>query len=158
MKTLFLTNGMVSLVDDDLIYLQKYNFRLQKTRNGKPFYARCSIKGKEVLLHKIIMPEKNKIVDHINGDGLDNRRSNLRYVTHSENSQNKSKQKNNTSGYRGIWYRKDRGTFVAEFRCEKKTLLKKSFKSLPKAIDAWNEVAFKNGVPIEHLNKHKAEL
>lgn len=158
MKTIVLKNGMVATVDDDLEYLNKYIWTLQKTRNGKPFYARSSIKGKRILLHKLVMLDQNKIVDHINGDGLDNRRCNLRYVTHSENLQNKSKQKNNTSGYRGIWYRKDRGTFIAEFRCKKKTLLKKSFKSLPQAIEAWNEVAFQNGVPIQHLNKYKAEL
>lgn len=48
-------------------------------------------------------------IDHINGDPLDNRLTNLRIVTHSQNSFNKAKQSNNTTGYVGVVHRYKRG-------------------------------------------------
>ena len=53
-------------------------------------------------LHKVIMNEKNRIVDHINRNTLDNRRSNLRYVTRAENAANSNKRVSAT-GYRGVY-------------------------------------------------------
>jgi len=63
------------------------------------------VDGKRVkrLLHRLILKaEKGEIVDHINGDKLDNRRDNLRKVTCSQNNANRRIQKNNTSGYPGV--------------------------------------------------------
>ena len=42
-------------------------------------------------------------MDHINGNPMDNRRSNLRICTHYQNLHNRPKQKNNTVGYKGVW-------------------------------------------------------
>ena len=57
-----------------------------------------------VGIHYIPNPENKRCIDHINRDKSDNRLENLRWVTHSENNQNKGIIKTNKSGHRGICY------------------------------------------------------
>jgi len=52
-------------------------------------------------LHRLILPEV-KLIDHIDGDGGNNLRINLRPATNAQNTYNKGKNKNNTSGYKGV--------------------------------------------------------
>jgi hypothetical protein len=59
----------------------------------------------KLMLHRFIMnvTDPTKLIDHINYDKLDNRKSNLRVVTHSQNMQNQKKYCNNTTGYKGVY-------------------------------------------------------
>lgn len=61
-------------------------------------------------MHRLIAgTPKGLETDHINGDGLDNRRANLRHATTSQNQQNRGAQANNTSGFKGVsWSKADR--------------------------------------------------
>lgn len=78
-----------------------YNTYKEKKFCSHDGYAFCT----SGLLHRLIMkPPKGMIVDHINNNPLDNRRSNLRLVTPQENSRNMSKQKNTTSKYYGVFF------------------------------------------------------
>lgn len=63
-------------------------------------------KHKTILMHRLILglTKREKEADHINHYTSDNRKSNLRPVTRSQNSMNKSEQINNTSGYKGVNY------------------------------------------------------
>lgn len=65
--------------------------------------------GRNVMLHRLIMGVgPRQIVDHINHDSLDNRRSNLRLATNQQNSFNSRLSKRNTSGYKGVaWKARD---------------------------------------------------
>lgn len=64
-----------------------------------------------VTLHRFVIgcvPGDGKIVDHINGDGLDNRRENLRFVTKSQNAQNqRARSREASSVFRGVQRRED---------------------------------------------------
>lgn len=53
-------------------------------------------------------------IDHINGDPSDNRWANLRLATSSQQKINATRRKDNTSGYRGIWWEKRRSHWIAE--------------------------------------------
>lgn len=74
--------------------------------------------GSLVKLHRYIMSApKGLMVDHINGNTLDNRKNNLRIVTSSENQQNRrGAQRNSKSGVRGVCWHKQRGKWTTRIR------------------------------------------
>lgn len=64
-------------------------------------YPSTLISKKYKMLHRFIF-ETDKIIDHINGNKLDNRLINLREATHTENMQNRKTHKCNPTGYKGV--------------------------------------------------------
>ncbi len=95
MKEIKLTQGMVALVDDeDFEYLNQW--RWHACRSGKTFCARRIstqtnyVRRSPILLHRVIMnTPKDMQCDHINHNGLDNRKCNLRNCTCQENLRNR---------------------------------------------------------------------
>src|SRR5580693_5939275 len=90
MKVIELNKGQVAIVDDeDFLELAQYCWVV----DSKGYARRKTLgkrNGKVIKMHREIMkPESSKIyVDHINGNKLDNRRSNLRFASHAENAAN----------------------------------------------------------------------
>lgn len=85
---------------DDAIKVMRYSWCVSKTG-----YAVANIKGKVTKMHRYILGEAvcaNKLVDHKNGNSLDNRRSNLRICTHAENMRNVATKKTSKVGHLGI--------------------------------------------------------
>jgi hypothetical protein len=76
-------------------------------------------------------------IDHINCDKLDNRISNLREASRSENAINKTTQSNNTTGYKGVWKRKNLNSWVAEIGKDGKRIKLGSFASPQEAHQAY---------------------
>jgi hypothetical protein len=115
MKMIPLTQGKVALVDDeDFEYLMQWVW--SASRNTGTYYAiRNDYTGKHkvIFMHRVILnAPSNTMVDHANRNGLDNRRSNLRLCTSSQNTANSGPRSNNKSGYKGV--RKKRGKWSAE--------------------------------------------
>lgn len=102
MNKIELTQGKYTIIDDeDYKIFSKFKWCVS---NG---YAVRRVGGrknqKTLLLHREIMKTAGAMdTDHINGDKLDNRRSNLRVVTRSQNMANVPKRVNNKSGYKGV--------------------------------------------------------
>ena len=89
--------ALIDLEDVDNIKMYKWFFDGRYVRNS----------NKQKLHRTIIDVSEEKIIDHINHNTLDNRKSNLRICTQNDNAKNKSKQINNTSGVTGVsWYKK----------------------------------------------------
>ena len=124
-------------------------------RNGKLnaingyWKLQFKINGKinRLKVHRIIWemfngPIPNKIqIDHINGDGSDNRIENLRLATHSQNSSNrKSDYKNKTSKYKGIWWRSSRNRWVASLQYDNKDYWIGSFLNEEDAREAYLKI------------------
>lgn len=117
MKQIFLTQGKVALVDDeDFERLNLVNW--QAIHSGNTFYAVRMIrtfKGRcTERMHRCIVDAGLLHVDHIDGDGLNNQKSNLRVVTNRENSQNKHITK--TSKYPGVWWDKTHDSWHSQIQ------------------------------------------
>lgn len=96
-----LTNGGFAVIDDhDAPLVAGYRWR--GSHEHKVTYAVAWAAGKKIRMHRLIMgAAKGQIIDHANHDGLDNRRSNLRFCTHSQNCAN-SRFGNAKAGFRGV--------------------------------------------------------
>ena len=82
----------------DLPMIKRYTWHL-----GKRGYPATHVRRKTVVLHRLLFPNMDGYeIDHINGDKLDNRRSNLRPCTHQQNGFNQKRRHTNTSGYIGV--------------------------------------------------------
>jgi hypothetical protein len=92
-----------------------------------------------IQMHRLIMqPPRHLVVDHINGNGLDNRRANLRVCTQAENLRNRHTT-SNRSGFKGVTA--VMGGFKAEIRTQVKRIYLGYFKTAEEAAHAYNEAA-----------------
>lgn len=112
MREIALSRGMVALVDDEE-YESLSIHRWHATRGASTFYAARNVRSphgsRTVLMHRSILcaSAPGLEVDHANGDGLDNRRENLRLATRSQNNHNRTAYKTNKYGLKGVsWHRK----------------------------------------------------
>jgi len=118
MVTIPLTQGKVAVVDDCDAHLARYRWCVHF--NGRAWYAKrraiCP-DGRSIIvrLHRVILDIKDPSieVDHINRDGLDCRRCNLRLATHAQNAVNSPPCRRNTSGFKGVSWDKTRGQWQA---------------------------------------------
>lgn len=117
MKLIKLTQNKTAIIDDiDYEIISKYKWYARKDRNT--FYAQRKFKIKEkwknIMMHRFIMnPLPDMFIDHINRDGLDNQRKNLRIVTHSQNHFNEKIRSDNISGTKGVSWNKKNQKWIA---------------------------------------------
>ncbi|WP_446027824.1 HNH endonuclease [Lelliottia amnigena] len=115
-------------------------------------YHLVCVLGRRVGLHRIIWIVGNGFIpggmeiDHINGDKGDNRISNLRLCTPTQNRQNKSKYKNNKSGFKGVYYesaQRVKKPWRARIVVNKKAISLGNFLTKLEASQAYQEAAKK---------------
>lgn len=118
--------GQLYVIVDQSDYedLVRHNWSVLKDPRRRTFYARRSVrrpdgKNESILMHRLLLPGAEQ-VDHINGNGLDNRRANLRAATHSQNQHNRGLQVNNTSGYIGVGWDAKLGKWRASIAADGK--------------------------------------
>lgn len=117
MQEIALTQGLIALVDDeDFEELMQFKWYAKKDRERTFYAVRNAHQGgirKTVRMHRAIVPcPTGMVIDHVNGDGLDNRRDNLRAVTHQQNAMNRRGRKNLTSGVKGVHRNGDKWRMV----------------------------------------------
>jgi hypothetical protein len=136
MKEIQLSQGKVALVDDeDYEWLSQWKW--SASRYEHIFYAQHRSKG---LMHRLITgAKKNEFVDHINRDGLDNRRQNIRICTLAENNRNRINKQPSKSGYRGVKQRGHR--YEASIKFNNKAIYLGAFKNPEDAAKAYDEAA-----------------
>lgn len=116
MREISLTQGQVALVDDE-DYAALAQFRWSAHKRGKSFYAMRAKPRPEIgsiLMHRVITCAGDGLsVDHVDGDGLNNQRHNLRVVSHQQNLCNQRKQNNTSSKFKGVCWRHDTRRWMA---------------------------------------------
>ena len=118
-----LNHGKLGIVDDaDRDLISQYHWTAVPNHHGNWYMARwISVDGKRKILffHRLLLNAKaGSQVDHIDGNGLNNCRNNLRLCTHADNCRNSKLRKSNTSGYKGV--HKSRAKWVAQIAVDGK--------------------------------------
>lgn len=148
-----LTRGLVAIVDDeDYERISAFKwYAIQNRRTGKIYAARSRrmgrIDGKRVkvciLMHREVLgvgPSDKVEVDHVEAEQtLDNRRTNLRQATRTQNSCNRPKQRNNTSGFKGVYLDKRRLTWSAKIQVAHRVIHLGTFSTPELAHEAYQK-------------------
>jgi len=94
-------------------------------------------------MHDEILGDKKtkEFIDHIDGNGLNNQKKNLRSATRSENGTNRRKPKNNTSGIKGVYWKKDEQRWRIHFRRNGKLISSRRFKTIKDAECEYNRLS-----------------
>lgn len=140
--------GKVALVDDcDFIHVSPYLWHVDTEG-----YARTKIKGKVTKLHRYIMEAMPKqVVDHINGNLLDNRRCNLRFATKGQNKMNANVHKNSLVGVKGVSQR-ETGKYQTRIQVNGRQVHLGCFFTIRAAAQAYNDAAVKHFGEYAHVN------
>lgn len=139
-----LTRGMEAIVDlADLPAVSVFNWAALCTKTGHGYAQRSTtIEGKSthILMHRAIMgAPAGMVIDHLNGNGLDNRRANLRVCSHNDNMKNIVVSRINRLGMKGVWIAE--GKFRASIRHNGVTVHLGTYASPQEAAAAYHGAA-----------------
>lgn len=140
---------LIFVSPEDLDAVCRYQWKVTTPKPGFS-YARATVEGKLVFMHRWLMRDELRpglVVDHIDGDGLNNRRENLRVCTYSDNSANTRTRRRfkGVSRYSGSW--------VARICKHGRSYYLGSFKTARRAAAAYNRVARRLFGEFANLNK-----
>lgn len=147
MRLIFLTLGKVTKVDDDTWEWARHKKWHTFPNHDRGFYAKCAGRTADgrpttVFLHRLIMQAPPGVhVDHIDGDTLNNQRSNLRLASRSLNKANGKVYRNNSSGYKGVHFHKREGKFSASIGQGGELVWLGFFQSAEEAARAYDRAA-----------------
>lgn len=138
-----MSNGKQHALVDDADYEYLSQFRWHFNKRG--YAQRNTWDGKrasQLSMHREIMHAPSGVqVDHINLDKLDNRRTNLRFATGTQQRANTPLRRNNTSGFKGVSWDKDRRKWQATIRCNDKRYHLGRFDAIEEAAAAYDAAA-----------------
>lgn len=149
-REIHLTQGYVAIIDDDDFALIS-RWKWQAAKRGKQIYATTDVgesrsDKRKLYMHRVILdaPE-NLTVDHINGNGLDNRRENLRLATRQQNVVNRHRTRQNPhSQYRGVFLASNKRTWFAQIVSGGKSIYLGTFPTQFEAAQAYNEASVRH--------------
>jgi hypothetical protein len=137
-----LTPGKVTLLDEEDLPLAAGHrwYWMRVGRDQAIEYAYTHVEKRRLYLHRLLCPDAVE-VDHINGDGLDNRRKNLRSTTHKLNLANQRPQQGRSSQYKGVSWERRRGRWEAYIRIDKQHIHLGKFDDEVEAALAYDKAA-----------------
>lgn len=148
-----LTRGAVAIIDVvDIERVAKHSWCLDRAGNRLD-YAMTRINNRSVRLHRYISsPPDGLHVDHVNGNGLDNRRENLRLCSHRENLRNQRPQEGTVSGFKGVTVNKGSRRWRAKIVIDDREVLIGTFNDAESAARAYDAAALEMHGEFAHLN------
>jgi len=161
MKKIPLTQGQFALVDDaDFNWLSRHKWYANWNGHTQSFYAernrkQMNTKWRSISMAREILGLKfgdKRQADHINHDTLNNQRSNLRICSCAENLRNQRKSKNNSSGFRGVYWNKARNKWRSQISYNGKSIYLGYFMSLVEAAKCYDRAAIKHHREFANLN------
>lgn len=123
MKKIPLTKGYVALVDDaDFDLVNQLSWCAIKDPIKRTAYAQARLpSGRRVSMHRWLLgARESDVIDHQNHNGLDNRRSNLRFCTSLQNCVNRQKQAGAASRFKGVTWHRQTAKWVARITVNKR--------------------------------------
>jgi hypothetical protein len=143
MKEIPLTQGKVALVDDEDYDRVMSMCKWQAIYSDGHWYAQGIQGGKHILMHRVLMDvnERYILVDHVNNDGLNNCRGNLRRCSPSQNMMNKIGKRNSICGYKGVVKHPKRRRYEAAIRLQGKRIYIGKFDTPEQAALAYDAKA-----------------
>jgi hypothetical protein len=149
-----LTQNQIALIDDEDLDLVK-NYKWCAWKHKQTYYSHAATKNGKISLHRLIIGAKTgQLVDHINGNGLDNRKSNLRIVDSFGNARNR-RPRVLTSQYKGVCWHKRRNKWQASIYCDKQNIHLGTFSNEIEAAKAYDQAAVKYFGEFAYLNFEK---
>lgn len=149
MKEIPLSKGLIALVDDDdFEWLSKFKWH---ALGGRYAANRKGHKGTYRYMHKMIT--NFKMTDHIDGNGFNNQKTNLRFATPSQNMCNRGLQKNSTSGFKGVSFNRNIGKYRAYIKINGHQKHIGYFSDIEKAAAAYNKKALELHGEFARLNE-----
>lgn len=153
MKVVPLTQGRVALVDDaDYPLMMEYTWFANAPAGDGHWYA---VNGKsEQSMHRMLIEASpGQKVDHRNGDGLDNRRANLRFATTAQNAQNSIGRSDRSGRFKGVMWEKERQKWVVRIKVDGVYRNLGRFDDDEEAAQVYNEAATEHFGEFARLNE-----
>jgi hypothetical protein len=134
-----LTKGKVAIVDDeDYEWLSQWKWHCSHVYAVRRPYYGPNKKRRLIYMHRLILNTPDDMeVDHINLNGLDNRRCNIRNCTRSQNVENTSVRRDNNSGKKGVGWKKSNQKWIARINQNGKHIHIGCYDNLDEAADAY---------------------
>jgi hypothetical protein len=151
MKTIALSQGRTAIVDDEF-YDEIARFKWFAMKGWSTYYAGRNVRiddvKRRVLMHRYVAEraglDVSGLIDHRNGNGLDNRVANLRPATVAQNRMNSRPQSRNECGFKGVRFNKKVGRWVANITVSKRQRHLGYFDSPEEAAAAYDFAAMKH--------------
>ena len=151
MKRVALTNSRLFAVVDDRDFDLVSQFNWYANKQPHTTYAMASFRNEKIKMHSVLIPSA-KMIDHRDGDGLNNTRRNLRPCNQTQNNANGRKRLGTSSKFKGVSWHKPSHKWSASIKHHNKQYYLGTFESERSAALAYNLMSLKLNGDFARLN------